>query len=58
MSKQKLAGKAGVSLNTLNKWIKPMEQELIAMGMQPHARILPPKIVMTIAEKFCIDVGP
>lgn len=58
MSKQQLAGKAGVSLNTLNKWMKPMEKELNAMGLQPHARMLPPNIVLFIADKYCIDVGP
>ena len=58
MSKQKLADKAGVSLNTLNKWLSPLLPQLEAMGMPPSARILPPNIVQFIAERFCIDVGP
>ena len=57
MSKQELAGKAGVSLNTLNKWCKPLEKELLALGMQPGARILPPSVVKFIADTFCIEVG-
>jgi hypothetical protein len=56
MTKQKLADKAGVSLNTLNRWCKPYKKELEAMGLQPRARLLPPVIVKFIAEKLCIDL--
>ena len=58
MSKQQLADKAGVSLNTLNRWLKPLMPQLEAMGMQPNARILPPNVLIFIAEKYCIDLGP
>lgn len=56
MTKQKLADKAGVSLNTLNRWCKPYKKELEAMGLQPKARLLPHVIVKFIAEKLCIDL--
>ena len=56
MSKQQLANKAGVSLNTLNKWCKPLQKELLQLGMIPGARMLPPVVVKYIAEKFCIDL--
>lgn len=56
MSKQQLADKAGVSLNTLNKWCKPLQQELLRLGMIPGARMLPPVVVKFIADKFCIDL--
>ena len=56
ITKQKLADKAGVSLNTLNRWCKPYKKELEAMGLQPKARLLPPVIVKFIAEKLCIDL--
>jgi transposase len=56
MTKQKLADKAGVSLNTLNRWCKPYKKELEAMGLQPKARLLPPVIVKFIADKLCIDL--
>jgi transposase len=49
MTKQKLADKAGVSLNTLNRWCKPYKKELEAMGLQPKARLLPPVVVKFIA---------
>ena len=56
MSKQQLADKAGVSLNTLNRWCKPFQRELEALGLPPRARMLPPVVVKFIAEKLCIDV--
>ncbi len=55
-SKQQLADLAGVSLQTFSRWCKPYQQELLALGMRPNARMLPPKVVMFLAEKFCIDV--
>jgi hypothetical protein len=56
MTKQQLADKAGVSLNTLNRWCKPFQQDLEKLGLQPKARMLPPVVVKYIAEKLCIDV--
>ena len=56
MTKQQLADKAGVSLNTLNKWCKPLQKNLEDIGVQPNARLLPPVAVKFIAEKFCIDL--
>ena len=56
MTKQQLADKAGVSLNTLNRWCKPLQKDLEAMGVQPNTRLLPPVAVKFIAEKFCIDL--
>ena len=56
MSKQQLADKAGVSLNTLNRWCKPFKQELEALGVRPGARMLPPVAVKLICEKLSIDL--
>jgi hypothetical protein len=56
MTKQQLADRAGVSLNTLNRWMKPLQQQLEELGMPPGARILPPSIVKFLADRFCIDV--
>jgi hypothetical protein len=56
MTKQQLADKAGVSLNTLNRWCKPLQKDLEDIGVQPNARLLPPVAVKFIAEKFCIDL--
>ena len=56
MSKQQLADKAGVSVQTLMRWCQPFRQELETMGMLPNAKVLPPHIVHFLAEKFAIDV--
>ena len=48
MSKQQLADKAGVSLNTLNKWCKPIQKDLLKLGMIPGARMLPPVVVRVL----------
>ena len=56
MSKQQLADKAGVSLNTLNRWCKPFSKELEAIGISPKTRMLPPVAVKLIVEKLCIDI--
>lgn len=56
MLKQELADKAGVSVNTLNRWCKPFQKELEAMGLQRKSKMLPPVAVKFLAEKLCIDV--
>ena len=56
MSKSELADRAGVSVNTLMNWCRPFSEELKAMGMQPNAKMLPPRVVKFITEKFFIDV--
>ena len=56
MSKQQLADHAGVTVKTLMTWCRPFSQELAALGMNPHAKDLPPHIVSFLCEKFCIDV--
>ena len=56
MTKSELADRAGVSVNTLNRWCKPFRQELEAMGLTPKRRLLPPVAVKLIAERLCIDI--
>ena len=56
ITKQQLADKAGVSINTLNNWCEPFKAELDAMGLKPKARILPPVVAKYIADKLCIDL--
>ena len=56
MSKQQLADAAGVSVKVLMNWCRPYRKEFEAMGLKPNDRVLPPRIVKFIAEKFCIDV--
>ena len=56
MLKSELARAAGVSVKTLNNWCKPYKKQLTKMGWQPRMRLLPPKIVAFMVEKFCIDI--
>ena len=56
MTKQQLADCAGISVDTLRRWLEPHMQELKALGMQSRMRVLPPKVVAYIVETFCIDV--
>jgi len=58
LSKQQLADCAGVSVKTLNNWCKPYRDELWMLGMRPRMKVLPPRIVSFLADKFCIDVEP
>ena len=50
-----LAQAAGITLYTLSDWCKPYRKELETMGVKPNTRVLPPKAVIFLAEKFCID---
>ena len=56
MTKQQLAGRAGVSVRTLMNWCEPFRSELERMGMKPSSRVLPPHVVKYLSELFCIDV--
>jgi hypothetical protein len=40
MSKQQLADCAGISVRTLMEWCKPFQEELVAMGLRPNAKVL------------------
>ena len=56
MSKQQLADAAGVSVDTLMRWLNPHRHELETLGMRPGMRVLPPKVVTYIVETLFIDV--
>ena len=56
MSKSELAQAAGVSVDTLMRWLSPHQQHLEALGMRPGMWVLPPKVVTYIVETLCIDV--
>jgi hypothetical protein len=56
MTRQQLAQCAGISAKTLKNWMKPFEQELMAMGMPQGKGLLPPNVVRWLAEKYCIDI--
>ena len=51
MTKQELADKAGVSRQTMSKWIKPFQEQLSAMGVSTKTKVLPPKSAATKSSK-------
>ena len=54
--KAELAQAAGVSAETLRRWLRSDKAYLEANGISPTAKILPPKVVKYLCEKYCIDL--
>ena len=56
MSKFELAEAAGVSTETFRRWLRSDKAYFEANNISPSAKILPPKVVKYLCEKYCIDV--
>ncbi len=56
ISKKQLARFAGVSDRTFSRYIQSRRHILDAMGVSPHARLLPPQAVKYVCEDYCIDL--
>lgn len=56
ISKKELAKLACVSERTFCRYIQSRRRILDAMGVLPHARLLPPQAVKYICEDYCIDL--
>ena len=56
MYKFELAAYAGVSSQTLRRWMNGYQTELDNMGVTRKSRLLPPAAVKFLCEKFSIDV--
>ena len=56
ISKRELARLAGVSDRTFSRYLQTRRHILDAMGVRPHARLLPPQAVKYICEDYCIDL--
>lgn len=54
--KNELAQAAGVSRDTFRKWLKSDTEFLVANHVSPNAKLLPPKVVRYLCEKYCIDL--
>ena len=55
MTRTTLAACAGVSRDTLSRYIAAHQEELKALGLRPR-NILPQKVVEWIAENYGVDV--
>lgn len=55
-SKFELASAAGVSAETFRRWLRNDKAYLEANGISPSAKILPPKVVKYLCDKYCIEL--
>lgn len=55
-SKFELAQAAGVSAETFRRWLRNDKAYLEANGISPSAKILPPKVVKYLCDKYCIEL--
>ena len=55
-TKTELARAAGVSPETFRRWLKTDQAVLCAHGVGPTSKILPPKVVQYLCDKYAIDL--
>lgn len=56
MNKSDLAMCAGVSARTFGRWVATCKDELLLLGVSPKTRLLPPKAVAFLTERYGIDL--
>ena len=56
MSKFELAEAAGVSRETMRRWLKQEEKFLRANRISVYAKVLPPKVVAHLSQVYGISV--
>ena len=57
-TKTELARAAGVCPETFRRWLKTDQAFLCAHGVGPTSKILPPKVVQYLCDKYAIDLPP
>ena len=57
-SKFELAEAAGVSADTLRRWLKSDRAFFEAHGISLQAKVLPQIAVKYLCEKYCIELPP
>ena len=55
-TKTELARAAGVCPETFRRWLKTDQAFLCAHGVGPTSKILPPKVVQYLCDKYAIDL--
>ena len=56
MLKSELAAAAGVSRDTFRRWLQSDKDYLRSLGLKPKAKMLPPRVVNYLIDKYCIDL--
>ena len=55
MLKSEIARAAGVSTNTLRRWMNQHEEKLRGLGVRKHTKLLSPKVVRWVCEEYGIS---
>ena len=55
MYKNELADAAGVSMNTLRRWLNKNRDRLARFGVSPRTQMLPPRAVKWVCDEYGID---
>ncbi|MBO7068368.1 MAG: hypothetical protein J6W52_06785 [Bacteroidaceae bacterium] len=55
MYKNELAEAAGVSINTMRRWLGENRETLEKLGAKPRCQLLPPKAVEWVCREYGID---
>ena len=56
MYKNELAEAAGVSMNTLRRWLNKNREHLARFGVSPRTQMLPPRAVKWVCTQYGIDL--
>lgn len=56
MLKSELATAAGVSRATFRRWLQSDAEYMQEQGVKPRTKMLPPKVVNYLIEKYCIEM--
>ena len=56
MLKSELAAAAGVSRDTFRRWLQSDVEYLREQGVKPTSKMLPPKVVKYLIDKYCIEL--
>ena len=56
MLKSELASAAGVSRDTFRRWLQSDAEYMQEQGVKPTSKMLPPKVVKYLIDKYCIEM--
>jgi hypothetical protein len=55
-TKSEIIRAAGISPETFRRWLKTDTDFLEANGVKPTTKVFPPKVVIYLCQKYCIDL--